>query len=425
MLRTVQDKNMNTDKTNTGTNDAREVLQLLCELSQQLLDWSWEGVAGYEEIVERVGGVYGFEDTTVNMEAQLANIKIGEHVTFVKAGIPGIPILAHTQNLKDFLADIFEGKLSVDEARKALKGIHEKKPPFSPLQAWFGIVAIGVGFSMDIVATWEGIIWAVITGMATGLVFLAADRVKGFAKIAPLTAGLVSGLIVMIAWKFGLTSAAPGLLLIAATFVFIPGDSISTQAYELIDGKWSAGVDRLFYSIIQLVLLVTGAYIAAALTDTSLIELFPDAGNVPVFPWWGIYIGRVFLLIGILYSFQMSWQQFIPALIPLWIITAVAQITSLTFGEIAGAFVATIVGTIIAMFLGRKPRSIPSFVILIPVIFALSPGSHGLRQMEVWVSGATITGINNLTTLAATLFAIAMGILLGRVIAYRWRWMKI
>jgi uncharacterized membrane protein YjjP (DUF1212 family) len=404
--------------------DAKEVMELLSELSQQLLDWSWEGVAGYEEIVERVGRTYGYEDTTVNMEAQLANIKIGEQLTFVKAGIPGFPIMAHTQNMKDLLADIFEGKLSLSKARKALKGLHEKKPPYSALQIWFGIIAISVGFSMDIVATWEGIIWAVITGMATGLVFLAQDRIKGFAKISPLVAGLVSGLIVMIAWKFGWTSAAPGLLLIAATFVFIPGDSISTQAYELIDGKWSAGVDRLFYAIIMLVLLVTGVYIAAALTDSSLTEIFPDAGSAPVFPWWAIYIGRVFLLIGILYSFQMSWKQFFPALIPLWIITGVAQISSMAFGEIAGAFIATIVGTVIAMYMARKPRSISSFVILIPIIFALSPGSHGLRQLEVWVSGETITGVNNLTTLAATLFAIAIGIVIGRILTWRWRWMK-
>jgi uncharacterized membrane protein YjjP (DUF1212 family) len=404
--------------------DVKEVLALLTELSQQLLEWSWEGIAGYEEIVERVAGVYGYDDATVSMEAQLANIKIGEHVTFVKAGIPGFPIMAHTQNMKDLLADIFEGKLSVAEARKTLKGIHEKKAPYSPLQMWFGIITIGVGFSMDIVATWEGLIWAVITGMFTGLIFLAQDRSAVFAKIAPLVAGLVSGLIVMIAWKLGFTSASPGLLLIAATFVFIPGDSISMQAYELIDGKWSAGVDRLFYAIIMLVLLVVGVYIAAALTDTSLKEIFPDAGSARVFPWWGIYIGRVFLLIGILYSFQMSWKHFLPALIPLWIITGVAQISTMGFGEIAGAFIATIVGTVIAMYMARKPKSIPSFVILIPIIFALSPGSHGLRQLEVWISGETITGINNLTTLGATIFAIAMGLVIGRVIAFRWRWMK-
>ncbi|MGB7474615.1 MAG: hypothetical protein WBM26_00280, partial [Polyangiales bacterium] len=66
--------------------------------------------------------------------------------------------------------------------------------------------------------------------------------------------------------------------------------------------------------------------------------------------------------------------------------------------------------------------SIPTFVLLIPVIFALSPGSHGLRQLETWVSGAKVTGVHDLTTLVSILLAIAMGMVVGRVIAHRWRW---
>lgn len=48
------------------------------------------------------------------------------------------------------------------------------------------------------------------------------------------------------------SSAVPGLLLVSALFVFIPGDSITMQAVELIDGSWTAGVARLFYSIMLL-----------------------------------------------------------------------------------------------------------------------------------------------------------------------------
>ncbi|MGB5168171.1 MAG: hypothetical protein WBP49_07185, partial [Acidimicrobiia bacterium] len=103
---------------------------LLRELSQQLLAWSWEGVVGYEEMVERVGRIYGYEDTTVAMEAQLAMIKLepDEELTFVKGGIPGFPPMAYTQTLKDLLADIYEDKLSVSDARKALKTLHDKEP---------------------------------------------------------------------------------------------------------------------------------------------------------------------------------------------------------------------------------------------------------------------------------------------------------
>ena len=173
------------------------------------------------------------------MEAQLAMIKLeaDEEMTFVKGGIPGFPPMAYTQNLKDMLADIYGGKLSVAEARKAIETLHDKEPPYPPILNWLGVVIVSIGFAVDVVGTWEGMLWAGITGLATGLAFVAADHVAGFGKIAQLVATFASGVIVMVAYKYGWTAAAPGLLLISSTFVFIPGDSISTQAYELSDGQ--------------------------------------------------------------------------------------------------------------------------------------------------------------------------------------------
>jgi uncharacterized membrane protein YjjP (DUF1212 family)/uncharacterized membrane protein YjjB (DUF3815 family) len=403
--------------------DADQVRALLCELSQQLLAWSWEGVVGYEEMVERVGRTYGYDDTTVIMEAQSAMIKLEPEGrgTFVKGGIPGFPPMAYTQDLKNMLADIYAGKLSVPEARTALKSLHDKEPPYPPFLNWLGVVIVSIGFAVDVVGTWEGLLWAGITGMATGLAFVAADRVAGFGKVVPLVATLASGIIVMLAFKFGWTAAAPGLLLISSTFVFIPGDSISTQAYELAMGRWSAGVDRLFYSIIMLVLQVTGAFLAIALTGTAIAELFPT-GPHDAFAWWAAYPGRFVFVIGILLAFNMSWKHFPRAIVTLWAVTAVAQVSSMAYGEVAGTFFATVVGTILALWQARKPRSIPAFVLMIPIIFALSPGSHGLRQLETWVSGDTITGVNDLQTLVTVLLAIAMGMVVGRAIAPRWHW---
>ena len=403
--------------------NADEVRALLRELSQQLLAWSWEGVVGYEEMVERVGRTYGYEDTTVAMEAQLAMIKLeaDEEMTFVKGGIPGFPPMAYTQTLKDLLADIYSGKLSVAEARKSLKALHDKEPPYPPFLNWLGVVIVSIGFAVDVVGTWEGMLWAGITGMATGLAFVAADRVAGFGKIAQLVATFASGVIVMVAYKYGWTAAAPGLLLISSTFVFIPGDSISTQAYELSEGNWSAGVDRLFYSMIMLVLQVTGAFLAIALTGTAVAELFPS-GPHDAFAWWAAYPGRFVFVIGILLAFNMSLKQFVPAIVTLWIVTAVAQVSTMAYGGVAGTFIAMTVGTILALWQARKPRSIPSFVLLVPIVFALSPGSHGLRQLETWVSGEKITGVHDLTTLVSVLLAIAMGLVVGRAIAHKWRW---
>lgn len=401
--------------------DKTEVRDLLRDLSRLLLNWSWEGVVGYEEMVERVGRAYGWDDTTVMMEAQCATIELDGKTTFVKGGIPAIPPLAYTQNLKDLLAEIHVGKLSVTEAHKAVEDLAHREPPYGPFLVWLGVVIVSIGFAVDVVGTWEGLLWAGITGMATGVAFLAADRVEDFGKIVPLVATLASGLIVMIAFKLGWTAVAPGLLLIASTFVFIPGDSITTQAYELAAGRWSAGVDRLFYSIIMLVLQVTGAFLAIVLTGSAIAEVFPS-GPHDAFPWWAAYPGRFVFVVGIMLAFHMSTKHFVRAIVTLWVVTAVAQVSSMAYGELAGTFVAAIVGTILALWQARKPTSIPSYVLMIPIIFALSPGSHGLRQLETWISGATITGVHDLTTLVSTLLAIAMGMVVGRAIAHRWRW---
>ena len=67
---------------------------------------------------------------------------------------------------------------------------------------------------------------------------------SGLTLLEVMVCTAILGIIVMLAFKFGWTAAAPGLLLISSTFVFIPGDSISTQAYELSMGRWSAGASR-------------------------------------------------------------------------------------------------------------------------------------------------------------------------------------
>jgi len=161
--------------------DKTEVRDLLRGLSRLLLNWSWEGVVGYEEMVERVGRIYGWDDTTVMMEAQCATIELDGKTTFVKGGIPAIPPLAYTQNLKDLLADIYAGKLSVTEAHKAVEDLANREPPYGPILVWLGVVIVSIGFAVDVDGTWVGLLWAGITGMATGVAFLAADRVEGFA----------------------------------------------------------------------------------------------------------------------------------------------------------------------------------------------------------------------------------------------------
>jgi uncharacterized membrane protein YjjP (DUF1212 family) len=399
---------------------ARDLTPFLSDLSELLLKWSWEGVVGCEAVVEQVARSYGNTDTSVYMTAQSAAIKVGTDVTFVKIGIPDIPPLGATQDLKNLLADIYSGKMPLPDASKALTSIAGTKPRYAPFLVLIGIIAISIGFAVDVVGTWEGIIWAAFAAVFTGAVFLLQDKIEGFDKVAQLVATFSSGVVVMMAWKAGWTSASPGLLLIASTFVFIPGDSISTQAYELAEGGWSAGVDRLFYAIIMLILMAAGAVFAAAATGTQMAELFLS-GPRDGFAWWAVYPARVVFVVGILLVFQMRWAHFVPAMLTLWIATAVAQGTTMVWGGLAGTFCAMVVGTILADWQARGPHSIPAYVLLIPVVFALSPGSHGLRQLETWVSGTHSADLQDASTLVSTMLAIAIALIVGRIISHPWR----
>ncbi|MDH3922226.1 MAG: hypothetical protein OES28_05355, partial [Desulfobulbaceae bacterium] len=150
---------------------------------------------------------------------------------------------------------------------------------------------------------------------------------------------------------------------------------------------------------------------------------FPT-GPAGDFPWWAAYPIRMLLVLGIMLAFHMDKKHFITVLLVIWVVTAVAQVSSMVFNEYVGTFFATIAGTIMALIIASKPRSISSFVMIIPMVFALSPGSHGLKSLESWVSGKLITGIEDVNTLIATIIAIGIGLIIGQVIAYRWRWLK-
>jgi uncharacterized membrane protein YjjB (DUF3815 family) len=176
------------------------------------------------------------------------------------------------------------------------------------------------------------------------------------------------------------------------------------------------------YSIMMLALMATGAFLAVVVTGSAVSELFPTASD-ETFAWWAVYPGRAVLTLGILLAFHMSWKQFTPVLISIWVVTVAAQLSSMAYGEYAGTFFGAVIGTLLALWLARKPYSISAFVVMVPIIFALSPGSHGLRQLETWVAGNTITGVNDLQTVFFVVLAIALGMVVGGVIAPRsWRW---
>lgn len=397
---------------------SEELMLLLEDQAATLLDWSWEGTMHFEEQLEKVGESYGYKDTLAVVNSQSAVVQVSNQQVIAKCGIPDVPPLFKVPKLKKWYHNVIQGKFNPEQARKELNSIKEAPDLYSGILRLLGVVLLAVAFSFDVVGTWEGIYVAAITGIPAGICLLATGWIKGFNKIAGLTATFIVGVMVMIAYKFGWVTAAPGLLLIAATFVFIPGDSISTQALEMAAGRWGPGVDRLFYSVMVLALQVIGVILAIIVTQSATSEVFPAAATSD-FAWWVIYPVSLIFLLGNMLAFQIRLKDYIPALIILLLTRVAAQLGTMAYGEFVGTVAGMLVATVAAIWYDKQSVDhSPAYVFIITPIFALSPGSHGLRSLECWVTGNEITGVNNLATLGSVLLAIAIGILLGSMLMH-------
>jgi uncharacterized membrane protein YjjP (DUF1212 family) len=395
-----------------------EVFPLVSDLGQLLLNWSWEGTLGIEDKIERVAGAYDQEVVTL-VTAESAAIQMGSRDAFLK-GLPGIPPLAALPSLKSLLIDIEAGKFIPEVAREKLKQVAEIGSVYSPPLRVFGVMLLSFGFAIDIVGTLEAVIVGFLTGIISGIFLLQAEKGPRWALGVPFLASFFVSIAVMIAYNQGWVSEVPGLLMLSALFVFIPGDSITMQAVELIDGRWSAGVSRLFYSIMLLLLLAVGALFAAALLGVSTDLLAPGsaAGD---FPWWAPYPGHIIFTIGVALAFQMRWSDVPLAIVVALIITAVGQAGAILFGANAGTFIASVVMIVISRYIARNPNRSPAYVWMIVPFFTLTPGSHGLRAFESFIGGQPITGAEDVNTLFGTLMIIALGMVAGMLITNKWR----
>ncbi len=399
--------------------DLAEVFALVRDLTRVLLNWSWEGIVGLEDKVKRVARAYG-HDAQIIMSADSAIVRVGDREA-LHTGFPGIPPLAALPPLKTLMLDIEAGSLTPTEARSRLGDISNIKEVYPGLLRVLGVSMMSFGFAIDIIGTWEACVVGVLTGILAGLLFLWSERGLGNALAVPLVASFAVSVCVMLASRFGLVAAPPGLLIIPAMFVFIPGDSISMQAVELIDGRWTAGTARFFYSIVMLILLAAGVTLAAAATGTPYSAVAPGPEGGDLFPWWAPYPGHIVFTIGTALAFQMRWRDVYLAIVVTLVITAVAQLGSMAFGGQVGTFIASVAMVVLGVWISRPPDRAPAYVFIITPLFTLTPGSHGLRTFESWFTGQQVVVLSEVSHLAGTLLAIAIGIVVGMAMTRKWR----
>jgi uncharacterized membrane protein YjjP (DUF1212 family) len=390
--------------------------ELLAGLTDLLLRWSYEGSAGAEQIVTRVAARYGLH-AEVTFLPDAAVLTVGER-TIARAAEPVVPLLHQVSALKRLLAAIDAGRRTAAEAARELAELQRSPPIYARGWRVFGLVLFAVGFGISVQATWQEVVASAVLGLGVGVLVVVSEGRPRFALLTPFVASTGVSALVLVAYQQNWIDGGPIQLIVPALFYFIPGDALSAAMLELADGRITAGAARLVYSLAVLLMLGFGALVATVLVGVPHSYLFDvdipgNLGPIAVAGGW------VLFAVGVMLTFSMAPADFPWALALVLGTALVVTVGSAATGEAVGTFVAAVVMTAAALFLGRIPGLPPPYVLYLGAFYVLTPGSHGLRGIESWIGGHPLQGTTSVAGMLGLLTAIGLGMLLGAALVRR------
>jgi len=281
-----------------------QIFEMAVEMTRLMTGWSCEGTEGIEDCVHRAVAarrshllkrmnatedLFGDLQLLVNVESAVITFgknpyKRMEIIHFVP-GFPPFNALAAAKAWVHKLEDDDGGCATTAEARAALKEISAMRNPYPVWLQILSVALLSMSFAIDVNPNWEAAIVALIFGVLGGILFQTADWGQNWAIFLAFTATFLISFPIMLLNGYGVVHQSPGLLIVCPVFLFIPGDTITTQALEIYTGCWANGVARLFNALTQLAFLAFGMLFAALVTSCDQ-EIIDPGEATNDFQWW-------------------------------------------------------------------------------------------------------------------------------------------
>ncbi|MER5401029.1 threonine/serine exporter family protein [Streptomyces sp. NPDC002599] len=405
--------------TRAGTQAAPdEVASFLARLTGLLLRSSGEGAVLIERTVRHTARALG-SDASVLLVPDGAALTVGTRGasrTVILRGVPEVFRLDQVVALKPLVQDVQAGRIGVAEADRRLAAIETSRPPYPWWLKLLGIVLFTLGFAPLMQATWYEIGATAVLGTVAAVLAVTADRIPRYATVLPLVVSTAVSVITCEVFARDASHGGPVLLMLPALFFFVPGDYLSAAAAELAAGYITTGAIRLVYSAFLLVQLYVGVLLGLFLTGTSTRALF-DIAAASDLPRWALFSSWIVFTTGTLLAFAIPFRLLPLLLLLVYVTVAVQSLATKAIGETGGTFVAAAVLAAVATRLALRPDRPPRLVLLLPGFFTLTVGSLGMRGLTTLAGGHVIEGFRDLLKLVTIVTAIAVGLVLGAVLA--------
>ncbi|RMI13392.1 threonine/serine ThrE exporter family protein [Cellulomonas triticagri] len=388
-----------------------DVLRLLVAAGEAMVD-AGHTVSSVADELEEIATAHGLTgtETVVLPTALLVSVPDGSGVATAVVSAGRRPLLLHqVDDLTDVLRDATSGTHPPAAVRARIAFLRAATPPFGALARLGGYLMLSVGLAALLGGTWVDLLVAGGLGLAVGAVQLVVAPTSGNLEVVltVATAFAVSAVVLLLGRVVPELGVLPSL--VAPLVLFLPGGLLTTGVIELATGQMLSGAGRVAAGTMQLALLAGGIVGAAALVGVPAVDLDAQSTALgPVTPWLGVALFGAGTVV-----FRCGRPRTIGWVVLVLAVAYGAQVLGdALFGGVLSALVGALAMTPVALAVARFPSGPSPLVSFLPAFWLLVPGALGLVGVTSLLEGDS-GGLSTLVTTAATMVAIALGVVVG------------
>ncbi len=406
-----------------------ELLTFLLELGEALVD-AGDAVNSVGETLHAVARTQGLADVGVIVlpTAIIVSVPGEDNVQTDVTSAGSSPLrLDQVEALFHVVDAARLGAMEPAWGRARLAEIRASRSPVPVPLVLVGNGLAAIGLALILRGGTLEVALAGVLGAGVGVLRILQPRRSNLRPFLPLVASfLVATAVFLVARVAPTLSILPPL--IAPLIPLLPGALLTMGTLELATGQALSGMARLGSGGLQLVLLAGGILGAAQFvgipgpTDVVTTAATSATG-------WSGTVGTLAPWLGVaLFGLGTAWaraaqRSSVPwILLALYVAYAGQILGGLYFGSAFSAFFGALAMTPVAINAARHPAGPPPLVTFLPAFWLLVPGALGLQGVTGILGEQGAEGITALVTSGAAMIGIALGILLGILVAAPDRW---
>ncbi len=355
----------------------------------------------------------GYPDAQIGVQPTGLTVALAPGETATFESISDTLGLDQADEVRTLLHRLLIRKLDPDDALRQLTELSSRPPRYPTWLVGLGWVGFSVGIGLILQPDPISLAVNAVCAIIVWILVRVSQRIAFVRKVLPTLAAFAVACLVFTADHFELLDA-PLRTILAPLAILLPGSALVTGISELAAGAMVAGVSRIGYGVVRLLLFAAGIVAAVALFQVPPSDL--NDVRVNTLGWWSAPVGLLLIGVGV------SLMQGVKERLMLWItlnvaVAFLAQTIGQHFGGAPlGGFLAAGAATLGASLIEMIRPKLTRMVVFLPAFYLLVPGSLGLlsvTQLAVDSGGLAATGF----AITQLIVAIALGLLFGAAAA--------